>query len=321
MTVPTNTQQSYSLATMAEDLSNIVDKVGATETPFFQAVAKGEASNTYHEWAEVDLAPATDTNAVVEGDDPGTDVATTGVRLGNYTQLSDKVVQVSSTAESVDGAGDAQTLAQQVILKAQELRRDLEKQILSNKAASPGDSATARVSASMISFLRTNVSRGATGTSPTLSGITTGYPNAAPHDGTQRALTEALFKDVLQLVWENGGNPTTAFVGAYNKRVASTFTGNATRYRDADDKKVVAAVDVYVSDFGEIRLAASRNIRPRDIIIIDPAMVSIDFLQKMKQETLAKTGHSERRMISAEYTLKVRNERAHGHVADLTTSG
>ena len=35
-------------------------------------------------------------------------------------------------------------------------------------------------------------------------------------------------------------------------------------------------------------------------------------------EGIAKTGHSEKKLISVEYTLKVRNEKAHGHVADLS---
>jgi hypothetical protein len=37
------------------------------------------------------------TNKVVEGDDPGNDAMDPTVRLGNYTQLMDKVIQVSST--------------------------------------------------------------------------------------------------------------------------------------------------------------------------------------------------------------------------------
>ncbi|MBP2311889.1 DUF5309 domain-containing protein [Azospirillum soli] len=318
MAVPTNTSQAHNVKTLKEDISDTVDKVSPTETPFYSAVGKGTAKQIYHEWTQVELDAASDSNEVVDGADPDTDAANNGVRLANYTQLSDKVAQVSSSTEASEGVGDIHTIAQQVILKGQALKRDMEKQMLSNKAASPGSDSTPRRSASLISFLRTNASRGTGGAAPTLSGTSTGYPNAAPTDGTQRTFTEALFKAVLQSIWTNGGNAKLAFMGATQKQTASTFTGNATRYKEAEDKKLVAAVDVYVSDFGQVQLVPSRHIRPRDVVIVDPKMVSVDFLQKMNQKPLAKTGHSEKRMVAVEYTLKVRNELAHGHVADLS---
>lgn len=319
MAVPTNTSQTYNVTTIKEDISDVVDKVTPTETPFYSMLGKsGKAENTYHEWSEVSLDTATDSNEVVEGDDPGADAANNAVRLGNYCQLSDKLVQVSSTNNAVSGVGNIQTLAQQVILKGQALKLDMEKQMLSNKAASAGGASSARRSASFISFIRTNASRGTSGAAPTLSGATAGYPNAAPTDGTQRTFTETLLKTVLSSIWSNGGNAKYAFMGATQKQVASTFTGNATRYKEAEDKKLTAAVDVYVSDFGEVQFVPSRNIRARDVILVDPNMVAVDFLQPMKQEDIAQTGHSKKKLISVEYTLKVRNEKAHGHVADLS---
>lgn len=320
MAVPTKTSQTYNVTTIREDISDVVDKITPTETPFYSAISKGKAKNTYHQWSEVSLDAASDSNAVVEGADADNDDPNNAVKLGNYCQLSDKTAQVSTTNDAVDGVGDVQTMDQQVALKSQALKLDMEKQMLSNKAANGGNASTARVSASFISFLRSNVSRGSGGANPTLSDTTTGYPNAAPTDGTQREFTEALFKDVMQLAYDNGGKPSMALMGSYNKRVASGFTGNATRYKDVEDKKIVAAVDIYVSDFGSVSLAPSRHIRTRDCILVDPSMVSVDFLQKFGREKLAKTGHSNREMVSVEYTLKVRNEKAHGHVADLTTS-
>jgi hypothetical protein len=318
MAVPTKTSQTHALTTIKEDIQDVVDKVTPTDTPFYSAIGKGKAKNTYHEWTQVALDAASDANEVVQGADADNDDPNNGVRLANYTQLSDKTVQIASTAEAVEGVGDLQTMAQQIVLKGQALKLDLEAQMLSNKAASGGSASAASRSASFISFIRTNASRGTSGADPTLSGTTSGYPDAAPTDGTQRTFTEALFLDVLQDIWTNGGKPKFAYMGAKQKRIASTFTGGATKNVDAEDKKVVGAVDVYVSDFGELKLVPSRHIRPRDVIIVDPSMVSVDFLQPMKQSPLAKTGHSERKMVSVEYTLKVRNELAHGHVADLS---
>lgn len=318
MAVPANTAQTYQSKLIREDLARVVELIAPTETPFMTAIGKGTAANTYHEWSTVDLAAASDTNAEIEGNDVAADPNNEGVRLANYCQLSDKVAQVSSTRQEIDEAGDLNRMAKQVALKVQELKRDLEAQMLSNKAANPGSASTARVSASFASFLRTNVSRGTGGVNPTLSGTTTGYPNAAATDGTQRALTEALLKTVISSAWTNGSDPTLVFVGAANKQAISAWTGNATTFREMDSRKIVAAVDLYVSDFGEQQIVPSRLMRSRDALVVDPTKVELSWLQKMQQKDLAKTGHSDRRMVFCEYTLSVLNERAHGIVADLS---
>lgn len=280
------------------------------------AIKKGTASSTHPEWVTVDLAAASDTNAEVEGNDVTADAMTEGVRLSNYTQLSDKVAQVSSTREQVDEAGDLNRMSKQIALKTQEIKRDIEKQILSNKVASAGSASTARVSASFPSFLQTNVSRGTSGVNPILSGTTSGYPTTAAVDGTQRAVTETLLKAVIALVWASGSDPSLVFVGAANKQLISAFTGNATTFREMDSRKIINAVDLYVSDFGELQIVPSRLMRTRDVLIVDPSKVELAWFQKLKQVELAKTGHSEKRMIYGEYTLKVLNERASGIIAD-----
>lgn len=318
MAVPANTAQTYQSKLIREDLARVVELIAPTETPFMTAIGKGTAANTYHEFSTVDLAAASDTNAEIEGNDVAADPNNEGVRLANYCQLSDKVAQVSSTRQEIDEAGDLNRMAKQVALKVQELKRDLEAQMLSNKAANPGSASTARVSASFASFLRSNVSRGTGGANPTLSGTTTGYPNAAATDGTQRALTEALLKTVISSAWSNGSDPTLVFVGAANKQAISAWTGNATTFREMDSRKIVAAVDLYVSDFGEQQIVPSRLMRARDALVVDPTKVELCWLQKMQQKDLAKTGHSDRRMVFCEYTLAVLNERAHGIVADLS---
>lgn len=318
MAVPANTAQTYQSTVIREDLSRVAELIAPTETPFMSAIGKGTVAATYSEWVTVDLAAASDTNAEVEGNDVVADAPFEGVRLGNYAQLSDRVAQVSSSREVADESGDLNKMSKQIALGVQNLKRDMEKQMLSNKAANPGSASTARVSASFASFLRTNVSRGTGGANPVLSGTTTGYPTTAATDGTQRALTETLFKTVQALTWGSGGDPTLVFVGAANKQLISAWTGNATTFREMDSRKIVAAVDIYVGDFGEVQIVPSRLMRARDLLIVDPTKVEIAYYQKMKQVELAKTGHSDKRMISVEYMLRPKAEVAHGGIFDLS---
>ena len=330
MAVNANTEKTYDVSTIREDLQDAFISISPMEVPFQSAIGRKTAANTYFEWTEVDLAsPAA--NRVKEGEAaPGNDAPTNGKRLGNYTQISDKVVEVSSTADAVNGAGDIQTLAKQVAFKLKEMKRDMEVMLTSNVAANAGNSTTARVTAGLPAFLTSNVSRGSGGANGTLSGTTSGYPNAAATDGTARALTEQMLKDVIAACWNNGAEPSIVLCGsAVKQKISSTFTGSATKYQDMTNKKsLVAAIDVYVSDFGtlqivpsrflETRTANSETVAGRDVFVLDPNYARVAFLSNVKQSPLAKTGHSERRLIAVEYGLQVDSEKAHGVIADIS---
>ena len=320
MGVTANTNETYGVSTIREDLQDALISISPTETPFMSSIGRKSVNNTYFEWPVIELAAASTSNRVIEGEAaPGNDAPTNAIRLANYTQISDKVVDVSDTAESVNGAGDAQKMAKQIAYKLKELKRDMEQMMAGdNNAAVAGASGTARETASLSAFLRTNVDRGTGGASGTLSGSTAGYPNAAATDGTLRALTETMLKDVIASCWDEGAEPSIILCGSgVKQKISATFTGGATKYRDISDKKIVGAVDLYVSDFGELQVVPSRFVRSRDVFVLDPNYARVAYLQTTKQTPLARTGHSERRLISVEYGLQVDNEKAHGVIADI----
>jgi len=323
MGVTANTNETYDVTTIREDIQDALASITPTETIFMSTIGTRNVDNTFFEWAEVDLAAASTSNRVIEGEAaPGNDAGTNAVRKGNYTQISDKVVEVSATAEAVNGVGDAQTVAEQVAYKLKELKRDMEAMLLANVAGSAGASGTARATAGLPAFLTTNVSRGTGGANGTTSGSgSAGFPNAAATDassGNMRAITETLLKSVVKDCWDSGAEPTVVLCGSSQKQTISAFTGNATRFKEAEDAKLMAAIDVYVSDFGEVQIVPSRHVRGRDVFVLDPNYASVAYLQTAKQEPLAKTGHSERRLISVEYGLQVTSEKAHGVVADIS---
>ena len=323
MAVNANTNKSYDVKTIREDLQDAMISISPTETPFQSAIGRKSVTNTSFEWSEVDLA-APAANRVLEGEAaPGNDAPTNATRLSNYTQISDKVVEVSDTNQKVNGVADAQTVAKQIAYKLKELKRDMEVMLLSNVAAVPGDATTARVTAGLPAFLRTNVDRGVGGASGTLSGTTSGYVNAAATDGTPRALTEAMLKSVIAQCWDNGAEPSIVLCGsAVKQKISATFTGSATKFKNVDDMKVVAAVDLYVSDFGELqivptRFLETRTVAGRDVFVLDPNYARVAYLQTVQQKPLARTGHAERRLISTEYGLQIDSQKAHGVIADI----
>jgi hypothetical protein len=255
---------------------------------------------------------------------------TNAVRKANYTQISAKVVEVSSTNQAVNGVANAQTVAKQVAYKLSELKRDMERMLLANVAASAGASGTARQTAGLPAFLTTNISRGTSGANGTTSGTgEAGHVNAAATDGTLRVVTEAMLQDVIKQCWDSGADPSVVLVGSAQKQKISTFTGNATRYKEAEDSKLNAAIDVFISDFGELQIVPARHARVRtvssvdytpDILVLDPNYAEVCYLQTAKQEDMAKNGLSDRKLIHCEYGLQVTSQKAHGIVADTKTA-
>jgi hypothetical protein len=323
MAVATNALETYDLRTIREDLMNADNMITPTETPFTSMiVAQDSASNTYHEWPLTNLNAVDGANRVPEGEDaPAVTAPVTALRRGNYTQISVKNVKVTSSAQWVDGAADINKMAKQLTYAMRELKRDRETMLLASIAAIPGTAvgAATRTAAGMPSFYQTNVSRGAgAGANPILSGTTNGYPITAAVDGTLRTITEDLFNTVIQAVWTSGGEPKYALVGPDIKRtISKTFTGYTTKYSDGASNKLITSVEIYQSDFGTVQIVPDRFSRSRDCHILDPSKLNISYGQTTKQESLAKTGLTENRLISCEYTLSVGNEASCGILADV----
>ena len=72
--------------------------------------------------------------------------------------------------------------------------------------------------------------------------------------------------------------------------------------------------------FGSISIVPDRFMRTRDAIVVDPEYAALAYLRPFQTIELAKTGDSERTQLIAELTLEMRNEAAHGIVADLDFS-
>ena len=312
MAAPTNTFQTYDAVGNREDLVDVIYNVAPWETPLLSSMPNVAATGTFHEW-QTDTLAAPAQNIQIEGSDASTDATTATVRLGNYTAISDKVVRISGSQEAVDKAGRAREMAYQLVKRGRELRTDIELMMFDNTIRAVGTDTAGRDVGGIETWIDTATSAGAGGSDGSLG-------TTARTDGTQRAFTETLLLDVHQAAWTAGSDADKLYVGPFNKRVASGFTGVATKYKDVDDKKIIASADVYVSDFGELQIVPSRQMRSRSAILVDSSMLAYATLRNMQTLDLARTGDSERKQLLCEWTLEVRNEAAHGIVADLTTS-
>jgi len=313
------TFQTYQSIGNREDLTDVIYNISPTDTPFMSSVGKTKATAVYHEWQTDSLAAAAQ-NAVVEGADASSLTVTPTVRVGNRCQISSKTVQIAGTQESVDKAGRKSEKAYQLAKASAELKRDMEKILLDNNAAVTGDASTARELGSLQAWINTNASVGAT------AGAAGSLGTTARTSGDDRTFTEAILKANIKSVYEAGGNPTVLMTTPTQKQVVSTFAGIAAqRYMAPADKPstIVGAADVYLSDFGTLSVVPNRFMTAdsddsgHQAFVLDPEYAAIAYLRPFQTNELAKTGDSEKTQLLVEYTLEVKNEAAHGLIADL----
>lgn len=306
MAAPTGTFLTTSAIGNREDLTDTIYRITPTLTPFLNMASKAKASNTLHEWQTQDLAAAT-ANAQAEGDTIANKTVTPTIRLNNRTQISAKAVSVSGTQRAMNPAGRKDELGYQMAMVSLELKRDIELGLTQNGvlATSP------RQSRGLPGWFVDNVDTGVGYVAASYTG------NTAQTDGAQMAFTEARMKNVLQKIYVAGGMPDVVMLPPAAKQTFSSFTGNATRLDKSEDAKLYASVDVYVSDFGELKAVPNRFQRTRDVFILQSDKWAVAYLRGFQTIELAKTGDADLREVLAEYTLEARAPKASGAVYDV----
>jgi hypothetical protein len=311
MTMLTNAQNTFSYNSLvnAEDVSDVIANIAPTDTPFLSGLKKTTANNTLHEFITDTLNSAAN-NAQLEGDVFTAQTRPTPVRYQNRTQISYKVVAVSRTQQAANPYGMKNMLAYQMANASKEIKRDAEYALTQNTTMVAGNATTARQLRGLEGWIATNKDLGASGASPNPA------TNTAPTDGTQRAFTETILKSVLQQCFTSGGNPSMIMVGPAQKQTFSTFTGNSTRYKDADNK-LVAAISVYVSDFGTLTVVPNRFQRARTAFVLDMEYWALAEMSSASMVDLPSTFDGVGKALVWEYTLEGKQEASSGACRDL----
>lgn len=315
----TGVYDTYDTVGIREDLANRIWDVSPTDTPIASMSPKSSATATKHEY-QVDRLAAPAHSAAVEGADAPADGSTPTARLDNITQIITKSAIVSGTNEAVDAAGRDSEMAYQIARRMEEIKTNIEFSLCGRAAADAGknvgDDTTAREMGAIQAYLTTNFVTMTDGTAPTGT-----WPDgsAGPTNGTTTgALTEVKLKEMLQSAYDAGSKMNCLIVSSVNKGIVSTFDGGTTVYNTADDRKLVAGIDVYDGDFHSLQVKPSRMINSRDVLGLDPEYLAIAELRPMYDKELGDTGDSWKRQVIWEGCVAVRNQQAHGIVADTT---
>lgn len=312
-----------------EDVMNQIWDISNIPLPLTDAISKGKHTNRKAEWTEDKLADPNTSNAVVDGADISQNNTKLGARLANYTQISVKEVQVSHSAEAANSIGNQASMSHQVMQRQKELRRDVEAIQLSIQASVAGDGDTIPgKSAGFGAQLKTNISLGATGVAGGFN-TTTGL-FVAPAPGTKRALSETTIRDILQKVYEAGGNTQMLMARPAVIRKLSEYLFTATArvanmqasVNQTEPKSLTAygSVNVFVTDFGQTVQMRDNRLQPVEaagqstMYMVDPSHLRQSFLRGYQVEPLGKTGLSDKNLMSAEWSFLVLNELSQGAI-------
>lgn len=321
-----------------EDVMQQIFDISPVETPFTNSVGVESADRQYTEWLTDALLAVVASNSRVDGADAGSNITSTATRVGNHCQISDKVVRVSGRAQSVNTIGRSNELAYQLLQRGKELRRDVEAIALMNQAsrADDGNTNSGRVGG-VPCWFTTNTSRGGTGA----NGGFTGGAVALPTVGTKRALTETILRDLVESAYIAGGAPSDVMTTPKMKRRISEylFSSSArigtitTETGGQGGATAIGAIDVFVTDFGVLKLTPNRfqltydlqnpgsgaygGAAVSDVFVFDFMYWAMSYLRGYRTEPLAKTGDADNRQMLVDWTVCCKNEASSAIAADI----
>lgn len=291
--------KTYGAVGEREDLTDVIAVITRHETPIFSGLEKVKATGTLHEWQTDTLSTGSD-NAAIEGADFSFAIPGYRTRLSNNTQIFTKTLEVSRTLRVVSVAGLDDEFAYQMEKRMKEIATDVEEALITG-TGNTGASGTARRLKGILSFITTNVETG------------TGTGN--------EALTETMYNDLLETIWDAGGRPDYTYVKGWQKRKISAFATSNTRYLEiSGEGELKNTIAVYESDFGRQRIELDPFMDNDKVIALQRDMWKVAVLDPIHKVDVATIGDSKRGALVGELTLEARNEAASGKVTGLTTS-
>ena len=320
MAVPVNLYQKASLRGNREDLIDKIFNTSPSETPITSAMGRVTAVTDFHEWQTDSLASASAANKMIDGDDAVLDAQVATLRIGNHLQIFNGAVGVSRRANIVKKAGRTMEMPYIKGKKMLELKRNIEAMVLSaTQVAIAATTAVAGQSGGLGVQCVTSPLHGGAGATPAWI---SGAPTVAITAGTNRPFTKALLDTACQNIYTTSGQfAEMLVVSPSHKGLFSNFVSIAQNRFELKGKEqgvVVGGAEVYMSDFGAISVVPHYLLAGADTAyVLNTDYLDLAFLDGFKIVDLAKTGDSDRVLITADCTLSVRAPTAQSKITNL----
>lgn len=303
--------ETYLSTAMKEDVLDAIEVISPKDTPVYNGLRKTKATGTRHDWLTIAIpsASAVGANSYSEGVAfvyaSGDAYQPAETRRINYTQIFHKTWKVSGTVEEAAKWGRGSEWAMRKAHAMLGWKTDVEVALLDNSATAAGSSGVVRT---MIG-LRTpdGLSATAHATSGSLAPIDDGNLNV-----------------LLQLQWEQGASPDTLVCNPFVKRQISGFAGSGAGRPiviNNGERVFSDVLDVYESDFGRLKLIASRRLNiESEVLVYQNDMCSIPILRSPSSRPTPNDGDFLTGAIVGELTFEYLNINALGRLRRVQSS-
>lgn len=314
-----DTSSPGSAALNREDLHDAVSLLAPSETPILSSASKFKCNARFVEWG-VDKLAAPVSTGVVEGADVSTftDKFADVARLGNYVQKLRRDYMVSDIQEAVESAG-AQDIARAEAKAIRELKRDVEKTLMSTQDRNAGGDGVATAMRGLGDWIDS--------TGPTDVPAAYRTPSASIHASS--TFTETILNDMITSCYRVSGKAQdlTLVADTALRRVITDFaradstTGaNRSWNNDNSSELVKLAVSVYQSHHGIVAIVdmnpdcATDTTNKDSGYLLNPEYYSVGELITLGSSRLPDLGGGPRGYVDWTGTLKVAHPGAHGKV-------
>ena len=227
----------------------------------------------------------------VEGGDPLAPRSVERTSKYNYTQIGQEQVAATRTARTRGQRGglygQMDPYDHEVGKKFKELAIRYERSLVHGQRAISGG-ADKRFMGGLLYYITSN----------TVSGV--------------KANAGTLIGDLLKKCYDAGGTPSTLMVSPAVKVAISRNVDVAGRRTTRTERTGGSVIDEIETDFGTVNLVVNRFFPPLKGILMERDYLSRVVFDGYFHELLAKTGDADKGEIVGEFTLKVKNEKAHG---------
>ena len=307
-----------------EDLSDVIAVVDARSTPITSMMPKGkEACNTLFDW-QVDAYEPNNTEGVVDGADATSfDTQNNRKKLSGRVQKKWRNPSVSDFAEDVSdvaGVGKKKEFAREIRLSIENLKRDMECVAGSDNDSQEQSGSTPYKTRGLGKWIQSS----AQSDLPVPEDFRT--PAASIDTTATGSLTETEVQDVLESVYNETGKRKrfTLICGTKLKRaftdfgrtepgVSSSIAAVRTYNQDGTSKEIVATIDFFSGDFGELELhpstflahgTAHGNFRG---YVLDPMLLEMRYNRRPSFNELENKGGGRRGITDAIFAICCKN--------------
>ena len=306
MTAPANLYVSSSAVGIKESEVDDVFIVSPVDTKFSAKIKAGQKpKNTTHGWYTDTIAADAD-NVQAEGDTITVSATVAATRLTNTLQIQSKTFGVSRTTLELQSYGGVTDEGHLTAKNMKALAKD------SERAALRGVEVTSdpRAMKGALNWITTSLMKASDATlnaNGTISG------------GTLRPLSEGLFKDCIENIFNNStGEPDTVYCSSALTRKFTEFAGTGNYRQMVEKGRIDAYVDLYATEFDFVfRIQPHRIMPANTIFICDHSTWKKNTLHAASKKEVLFNADGKQFHIVQEWTIEARSELCNGRITNV----